>query len=222
MVIRKEELITGEIYHVFNKSIAGYKIFNSDAEYSRGMKAIRYYQRDRPSIRLSRYIEIIETKGQDSDEELEWCNLDKIVQIYAYCIMPTHIHLVVKQLKENGISKFMGNTLNSYARYFNTKYKRKGPLWEGPFKNVPVITDEEFLHLTRYVHLNPATAYLVEKPEEWPVSSYKEYVLDMDDAERICEYQDVLDIQPHSYREFVEDRISYQRDLALISKLVLE
>ena len=58
------------------------------------------------------------------------------VEIIAYCIMPTHFHLVVKQLKEDGISFFIQQILNSYSRYFNIKTKRKGPLWEGRFQNV--------------------------------------------------------------------------------------
>jgi putative transposase len=79
--------------------------------------------------------------------------------------MPTHIHLVLRQLKDGGISKFMSNILNSYSRYFNIKHNRKGPLWEGRFRKVLVGSDEQLLHLTRYVHLNPVTACLVDKPK---------------------------------------------------------
>ena len=70
----------------------------------------------------------------------------------------------------------MRRLLNSYTRYFNEKIKRKGPLWEGRFKKVLVNSDEQLLHLTRYVHLNPVSAGIVEKPEDWPCSSYREYI----------------------------------------------
>ncbi len=134
--------------------------------------------------------------------------------------MPTHLHLILKQLKENGISIFMGNLLNSYSRYFNIRYKRKGPLWEGRFKSILIENGEYLLHLTRYIHLNPTTANLVRKPEDWELSSYKEYILNKKDA--LCDYSDLLDISKKSYREFVEDRISYQKELHKIKRLILE
>ena len=79
-----------------------------------------------------------------------------------------------------------------------------------------VSTDEQLLHLTRYIHLNPVTAYLVNKPEDWQASSYLEYLLKIDEADKICSYDDILDIEKVSYKQFVEDNISYQRDLAKI------
>jgi putative transposase len=116
----------------------------------------------------------------------------------------------------------MSTILNSYTRYFNTKHKRKGPLWESRFKSVLVETDEQLLHLTRYIHLNPVTAFLVDKPEEWKASSYNEYLLKVSGSDRTCNYDGILDIEPSSYRKFVEDRISYQRELAKIKELLIE
>ena len=136
--------------------------------------------------------------------------------------MPTHFHLILRQLTDNGISIFMQNTLNSYSRYFNIKHNRKGPLWQGRFKSVLIKTEEQLLHLTRYIHLNPVTAYLVERSEEWPSSSYKEFLSDNDDGEKICRFRDILDIEPLSYREFVNDAVSYERELAKIKRLLLE
>jgi len=101
---------------------------------------------------------------------------EKVIHIIAYCLMPTHIHMLLEEVKEDGISIFTNNVLNSYTRYFNTKHKRKGPLWEGPSKKVTIKSDDQLLHLTRYIHLNPVTAYLCNKPEEWPYSSYNEYI----------------------------------------------
>jgi len=117
----------------------------------------------------------------------------------------------------------MGNVLNSYSRYFNTKHKRGSPLWKGKFKNVLVETDEQLLHLTRYIHLNPTSAGLVKKPEEWPYSSYLEYLGKIKKMDRICSYEDLMDISPSSsYKNFVESRISYQRELEKIKHLILE
>jgi putative transposase len=134
--------------------------------------------------------------------------------------MPTHLHLILKQLKHNGISIFMNNILNSYTRYFNTKHKRKGPLWEARFKNILIEKDEYLLHLTRYIHLNPVTASLINKPEDWLASSYREYI--EKNAEKICQYDDVLKTEPISYKQFVDDRISYQRELAKIKQYLFD
>ena len=215
--IRKFPLVTGEIYHVFNKSIAGFRIFNNDTEFIRMKEAVSYYQWGMRNTRFSRWKD---TKNKDAVER----NIkeDKLVDIIAYCIMPTHFHLILKQLKDKGISVFMSQISNSYTRYFNLKHKRKGPLWEREFQNVLVSTDEQFLHLTRYIHLNPVTAFLADKPEDWPVSSYKEFLGEVEENKRICSFEELLDIKPDLYKTFVDDRISYQRDLGKIKHLILE
>lgn len=136
--------------------------------------------------------------------------------------MPTHPHLILKQLTDQGVSNFMSNILNSFTRYFNTRYKRKGPLWESEFKNVLIRDDKQLLHLTRYVHLNPTSAGLVDKPEEWQFSSYNQFI-DKDSARIICcNWEGTLDIKPEKYQKFVNDRISYQRSLSKIKKLIIE
>lgn len=221
---RKETLCAGEVYHIFSKTIADFKIFNNEDDYLRMKYALRYYQIEKMPFRFSRFMELPEVKREGFNKNFISLTdgKEKNVQIIAYCFMPTHIHLVLKQLKENGISVFMGNILNSYSRYFNTKHRRKGPLWEGKFKNVRVESDEQLLHLTRYIHLNPVTAYMVNQPENWSVSSYQEYLSAAREEDRICNYNGILSIESIAYKKFVEDRISYQRELAKIKNLMLE
>lgn len=220
--MRRETLAVNEFYHIFTKSIAEFKIFNSNTDFSRMLNLMRYYQREKPPIKFSKFIKSDKIKQKYSDTNDFLSNRNKIVEIIAYCIMPTHLHLILKQVKEDGISTFISNILNSYSHYFNLKYRRKGPLWEGRFKSILVETDEQLIHLTRYIHLNPVTARLVEKPEEWLNSSYKEYLLEVNNNDRICKYDDVLDIEPSSYKEFVEDRIAYQRELVAMKALLIE
>jgi len=210
----KDPIVNGEIYHVFSKSIAGFKIFNNDAEYSRIKDVVVYYQAEKQPIKYSKFKE--RNMQYDKSE-----NIEKLVQIICYCFMPTHIHLVLKQLKDGGISKFVNNILNSYSHYFNIKHNRKGHLWEGRFKHVLVNTDEQFLHLTRYIHLNPVTGYLVNKPEDWGFSSYGEYIGLVEKDKSICEFFDYLNMGFASYKSFVDDRIDYQRELAEIKHLML-
>lgn len=214
--MRKDILVEGQYYHIFNRSIAGFKIFNNNREYSRFIDLIRYYQfQDRP-VRYSYYLEYLSKFGniENNDDK-------KLVSIVSFCLMPTHFHLLLKQLKPNGISILMSIVENSFTRYFNTLHKRKGPLWESRFKNVLVSTDEQLLHLTRYIHLNPVTADLIKKPEKWEYSSYPEY-LKGKRARGICEFDDILDIQPKQYREFANDRKNYQRQLSIIKSQLID
>lgn len=218
--MRRNLLVSGQIYHVFSRSIAKFVIFNNEKELSRVTETIRYYQQEKPEIKLSRYLEMKEIPRHAQTNLIS--EKEKLVQIIAYCIMPTHIHLILKQLKDNGISMFMSNVLNSYTKYFNTKHERKGPLWETRFKSVLVENDDYLLHLTRYIHLNPVTAELVDAPEDWKASSYEEYASETSNESRICKYDHILNTKPNLYRQFVEDRVSYQRELAKIKFLILD
>ncbi len=218
---RKVPLVNDEIYHVLSRSIAEYKIFNDKQDYQRMRQLLRFYQRE-TDIKFSDFIilEGVAKQGFDNYFEALTKDGDDLVEIIAFCIMPTHIHLILKQLQDDGISKYFGNILNSYTRYFNSKHKRKGPLWEAKFKNILVKNDEQLLHLTRYIHLNPVSASLVKKPEEWTYSSYKEYLGQEEKA--LCEYADLFEIKPSSYRKFVLDRAAYQRQLSKIKALLID
>lgn len=177
---------------------------------------MKFYQKDNPTDRFSRFMEMNPEQKQkilDSGSE----NL----QIVTYCIMPTHIHLVLVQRKENMISRYMNNLLNSYTRYFNSKIGRKGPLWESRYKNILVKKDEQLQHLTRYIHLNPVSVNLVKKPEDWKYSSYEEYI-GVGIKDRICNWGDFLEIKPTAYKKFVEERIEDQKELSKIKKILIE
>ena len=215
--IEKQNAVTNEIYHVFTRSIAGYKIFNNSSEFLRIKETVRYYQQKDLPMKFSRFKQL-QDEMDNADEQRD----RRIVAIIAYCIMPTHIHLVLKQLEDKSISIYMNHVLNSYTRYFNTRHNRKGPLWEGRFKKVRVETDEQLLHLTRYIHLNPVTACLTEKPEDWGASSYQEYLNRDLTPERITAFENILDMAPRAYREFVEERKDQQRERARIKDVLFD
>ena len=184
--------------------------------------AIRFYQLKEPPDKFSRYLksESVQLNGFHECMKTDFGAEKKLVQIIAYCLMPTHVHLVLKQLTDSGLSIYMGNVLNSYARYFNTKHQRKGPLWESRFKNVRVTSDDQLLHLTRYVHLNPVTAHLAEDAGEWEASSYSEYLSKNAEDHRICSFEELIDVEPIEYKKFVKERIPQQRVLALIKNSI--
>ena len=215
--MKRDPLSNNAVYHVFTKSIAGYCIFRDDHDYVRMINLIKYYRLEKPPTKFSAYITL---KDKDLFFSKYCLTKDLLVDIISYCIMPTHLHIVLKQLKGNGISTFMGNVLNSYTRYFNTRSGRKGPLWQSRFKHVTVETNEQLSHLTRYIHLNPVTEHLCEDPGAWAYSSYKEYMGESADA--ICMEDYRLLPTPSAYRDFVLDQKEYQRSLAHLKYLYLE
>jgi len=217
--MRKVALVNQEIYHVISRSIAGYEIFNCPDDYSRFTNMIAFYKKALP-YKYSIFQKL--TNGMRSSVLDNHQDINNPVAIIAYCLMPTHIHLVIKQKTNKGISKFMSDLLNSYSRYFNIKHKRKGPLWEGRFKSVHVNKDVQLLHLTRYIHLNPSSVGLVERPNEWLSSSYQAYIDPSECKSDICDLDGSIAIQPNEYEEFVNDRIAFQRELSKIKKLILE
>lgn len=99
-------------------------------------------------------------------------------EIYAYCLMSNHVHMVLKEKNDRDISLIMKRILTKYARWYNLKYGRSGALIANRYKSVPVEIDEYFLHLIRYVHQNPLKAGIVQNLCEYPYSSYVEYMGD--------------------------------------------
>src|SRR5438094_713652 len=138
MPVRITPLVNNHFYHVFNRGVEKRNIFKNAYDYNRLLKTIEYYQYQGPKPKFSRYLE-----GTLYKPKLE----NKIVEIIAFCLMPNHFHLLLKQVKEGGITEFMSKLSNSYTKYFNTKYYRIGPLLQGEFKAVRVETDEQLIHL---------------------------------------------------------------------------
>jgi putative transposase len=97
------------------------------------------------------------------------------VDIIAYCLMPNHYHLLV-YLQTDDFSKLMQAFTLSYTKAINKRYQRVGSLFQGRFQAIHVDQEDYLLHLTRYIHLNPVCANIVEKAEDWEFSSYQEYI----------------------------------------------
>jgi len=217
--LRKNPLENGHFYHVYSRSIAGYRIFNDHSDYERMNELINLYNHADFNYKYSTYsnltlptqIDIL--TGLSQSQKL-------LTENIAFCLMPTHFHLLLKQKESNGISKFIGRVLNGYSRYFNARYCRQGPLWSGRFKSVLVTSDEQLLHLTRYLHLNPTSAGLVEKPEQWKYSSYEKYINEEKDG--ILQHEELFAIPPKQYKKFVMNRKDYQKELSKIKSLVIE
>lgn len=218
MEYRKDPLINGEVYHIFIRSIAKFVVFNDMEDYIRLIELITLYSRKDFCHKYSNFkkLQLVNQK-----EVIDSMGEDRLAEIITFCLMPTHVHLLLKQVDRGGITKFMSKVFNSYSRYFNLRHRRKGPLWEGHFKNVLVKNDEQLLHLTRYIHINPSSAGLVKSPFQWPHSSLKEYV-SSDTKDNICTFRNIIDMPAEKYRKFILDRVGYQKSLSIIKNLLID
>ena len=101
--------------------------------------------------------------------------LPKLVEIVCFCLNPNHYHFVLKQLAEDGISKFMHKLDLGYTNYFNKKYDRSGSLFQGTFKEAHIKTNEYLLYLSGYANGN-VEIHKIAKAEDWQWSSYRDYL----------------------------------------------
>lgn len=212
MAIRIVPLVSGEYYHVLNRGVAKMQIFNNFRDFERFYKCMLYYQIDEEKPKFSLF----------SSDKFELDASKKIVDIIAYCLMPNHFHFLLKQVKDRGITEFISKLCNSYAKYFNTKNERIGPLLQGDFKAIHIGDNEQLLHLSRYIHLNPIVGFVTKELETYKWSSYSEYVNLT--ADNICAKNIILDQfeNTESYREFVLDHIDYVKKLEAVKHLLLD
>lgn len=222
MPLRKTPIVPGEIYHVFNRSIAKQPIFINQKDYQRAINVLNYYIYERPRLRFSHFNRLSTEEKYKFLGELK--SNPKILEIFAYCIMPNHVHFLLKGIKENSIQIFMGNFQHSYSKYFNIKYKRSGSLFQSRFKAVRIETDEQLIHVSRYIHLNPTSSFLI-KPEllsEYNWSSFKDYMNGKVDG--VVQTTMILKLigDREKYKNFVFDQMGYQRELEIIKHMVFD
>ena len=220
---RKTILANGEYYHVFNRGVASIPIFKNQASYRRFINLIDYLQYGNTPTSFSNFLKLSIADRQDIMTKLQIENR-QLIEIISFCLMPNHYHFVLLQKVDKGISKFIANLQNSYGKYFNLRFNRAGPLVQPSFKAVRIETNEQLLHVTRYIHLNPITSFLVNEIEflsyEW--SSLPEYITNIK-RYSFVNTDIVLDIlDSEQYKEFVFDQINYQQELHKIRHLMLE
>lgn len=204
----------GELFHICNKSISHYKIFRSEKLLNRFFLTINYYNNIQLKISLSGAL-----REKICLPNILFRHVKNIVYILAFCIMPDHYHLLVKINNEELFSRYINNIQNSYTRYYNKLNSRKGPLWQSRFKSIYIPNNATLLHVHRYIHLNPTTAHIVEKPQDWKWSSYYSYITDR----KILAINSEISIKSISfYRKFVERNINYQRALKNIRNRLLD
>jgi len=189
---RRDVFAAGEYYHIFNRGAGRRTLFFSPANYE---YCLRLAKRHRQRYGAT---------------------------IVAYCLMPNHYHLLVRQESDIPLSRFINVVFNAYVQAVNRQEARTGTLFEGRFRHVWVDSDAYVAHLCRYIHLNPAAGELVSRPEEWPYSNYLDWIGQRAGTLRDEEFIRQRFPGPEDYRRFVEDEIGEARMRAKLKRYLLD
>jgi len=168
-----KEYEAGGYYHIYNRGVNKQTIFEDEKDYKTFLSFLEFYLT--PTVNL---------QGESLKEEISPSRILKNyfgeITLLAYCLMPNHFHLFVRQETERGIDNFMRSLATKYVRYFNTRYDRIGPLFQGPYKAVRVENEYQFIYLSKYIHRNPMDLFTFkESPRrlsEYKFSSYGNYL----------------------------------------------
>jgi len=210
--MRSVRFASGEFYHLFNRGVDKRKIFLRRSHYKRFVETIRRLLQTGSA-----------TPGPIPLDKKK--ALKSKLNFTCYCLMPNHYHVLVRQLDENGITEFMHKLNTSYTKYFNFAHKRTGRLFEYTFQAVHIKTDEQLLHVSRYIHLNPIVGNITRSLRGYSFSSYPEYLGLVRDG--LCRSEEILGFfregsAKKAYQRFVMDQADYAKRLHEIEKLTFD
>jgi putative transposase len=143
MPIRGRVLIENAAYHVTTRGNHKKKVFYEDADY----------------IKFLGYLKRYKNKYD--------------IRVYAYCLMPNHIHILAAPKDKDKLKKIMHCLNLSYCKYFNLKYGKNGHLWQGRYKSNVILQDQYLINCATYIEMNPVRAKLCARPEDYKWSSYR-------------------------------------------------
>jgi len=159
-------------YHIYNRGVEKRIIFEDEQDYKVFLAYLRYslsYPPKKDKITKIFTLQGLPFKGVPRMP----MNFKDKIDLISYCLMPNHFHLLIRQKEKTTVTSFMTSIITRYSMYFNKKYNRVGSLFQGPYKAVLITNENQLLHLTRYIHLNPLeyTDNLIEA-----YSSYAAYL----------------------------------------------
>lgn len=231
---KRPQLANGEIYHIILRGIAGQNTFRREKDFLRYSYSLYKFNDKNVGIRalgeffqgnaLTELVDLAELVEKVEKEEKP---RDLLIEILGFCLMPNHIHLLVRQLVDNGISLFF-QKMGGYSTYFNKKYQRFGSLFQRPFKAVHIKTHDQLLIVITYIHMNPidliesnwkikgisSPQKVMEFLESYLWSSYP-YYLGKENFSWLVDSEFLKKIlkTPKDFRNFVRARVSNKAEL---------
>lgn len=218
-MLRKDPFINGEYYHLYNRGIDKRIIFKSKKDYERFIMLLYVSNSNTQFFRLDN---LINQQHKTFNEILILDKGEPLVSIGAWCLMPNHFHILIRQEVDGGITKFMRKLGVGYSMFFNIKYQRKGALFGGLFKSKLIGVDDNYMkQLFAYIHLNPldikfsgweikinkSSVEMKKFIESYQYSSYLDYISINRAEKNIINPESFPDYfqNSKSFKEFVEN-----------------
>jgi len=205
-------------YHIYNRGVEKRDIFLDDQDYRVFLHLLKFYLSP-PDPNNEHPLNKLSLTGFNPVRLRPLQTLCKEIELLAFCLMPNHFHLLIKQRVVDGMTRLTRKLATTYAMYFNHRYKRVGHLFQGAFKAALIQEDPYLLHLSRYIHLNPVEL-TGSNPVTHPYSSYA-YYLKVKSApwlkpQFILEYfqtnHSLLPKNINSYQKFVEEYLEDSKE----------
>ena len=236
----------GEIYHIVVRAIEGFNLFRDNKDYYRCIHDLFEFNDKKPTqsnyriaatakddLNLARTVldRLAEIKNRTKRELL--------VEILSFCLMPNHIHLLLKQLTDDGISAFMRKIGAGFVGYYNNRYHRKGHLFDGRYRAVRIEDDEQLKTVFVYIHTNPVSLIA----SNWKEGGISEEILpetiDFIEKYKWSSYSDYLGVKnfpsltsrefltgimndKEGMRQFVNDWLKFKSKSADLNTAVIE
>jgi len=172
--------IANGFYHIYNRGVEKKEIFLDDQDKRIFLYYLKIYLSPKELIFNEIKADETLTEEEKAEKIIKISRLNNFYQridLLCFALMGNHYHLLLKQKEKNGIEMFMRSLNTKYAKYFNFKYQRVGPLFQSRYKAVLIEQEEYFIHVSRYIHLNPLeTLPPGKKLVSYPWSSYPAYL----------------------------------------------
>ncbi len=232
MPIKRPQLVNNEIYHVVTRGVGDSLIFKDKDDHYRGIFSLYEFNTIEPvEIRRRReHRQKIKASGGQSSADAR----ELLVEILAFCFMPNHIHLLVRQIKGNGVTQFMRKLGTGYASYFNKKYDRKGHLFQRRFQAVHIGTNEQLKTVFVYIHTNGISLIepkwkekgiknsekVIKFLENYKWSSYSDYI-GKKNFPSVTKRDFLLNVmgKEEGCKKFIENWVRYKGEIKKLSKL---
>ena len=175
--MRNIKITPGEYYHIYNRENKRQPIFLDNRDRARFLFLILYFQSPITVHSIGNHITHFLKHRVFELRKTFKIIASRNIELIMFTLMPNHFHLGLKEIQEGGISRYMQKILNAYTKYFNTKYKTSGHLFQGPYQAVHMENNTQLLHLSAYIHKNPKKIKeWSNKIDQYPWSSYQDYV----------------------------------------------
>ena len=161
-------------YHLYNRGVEKREIFLDKQDYFVFLSYLKQYLIPKNELELLQKIGDKNLPYVQKDKYIKMLKLNNFygeIYLLAFTLMPNHFHLLLKQSSSNTIDKFMNSLCTRYSMYFNKKYKRVGRLYQDVYKAVLVESNEQLLHLSRYIHRQ---AISPQSPQADPLQGWQE------------------------------------------------